>query len=131
MGLEGRRLSFDNAMGRSLAAAVNERNGPSFGLATSGAVVVDQGFAPDPVALGKPANSLLSVLPVTQWPTDQFAYLRQTVRDTKADIVPEGDVKPTSQYTVERVPDELDVVAHLSEGVPRFWFQDNPSLLQF
>jgi hypothetical protein len=33
-------------------------------LAPSGAAVVDQGFRPDPIALGKPAHSLLDVLPV-------------------------------------------------------------------
>ena len=44
--------------------------------------------------------------------------------------MPEGDVKPTSQNTLERAPDELDVVVHLSEGVPRFWFEENPSSLE-
>ena len=71
------------------------------------------------------------MLPVTQWPTSQFAYLAQTVRTSAATIVPEGETKQTSTYTVVRVPDELDVIAHLSSPVPRYWFIDNPTLQQF
>jgi len=42
-----------------------------------------------------------------------------------------GDTKPTSVLSVIRVEDSLDVVAHLSEGVPRHWFMDNQTLAQF
>jgi hypothetical protein len=100
-------------------------------VATSGAVLVDQGFAPNPVELGRPANSLLSVLDVKPHETAEFSYLRQSVRTNNAAVVAEGAVKPTSVYTVVRVEDSLDVVAHLSEGVPRYWFADNSSLQQF
>lgn len=41
-------------------------------------------------------------------------------------VVAEGAVKPTSVYTVERVENSLDVVAHLSEGISRFWLEDSP-----
>ena len=50
-------------MARALATNIlggSERNGPAFGLAPSGATVVDQGFQPDPVALGKPAELVRS-----------------------------------------------------------------------
>ena len=134
---EGQRLSFDASMAaaltRSIAGDEERTRNPlsTRALAANGAAVVAQGFTPDPVALGRPANSLLSVLPVTQHATSEFAYLRQTVRDNKAAIVSEGSTKPTSTYTVERIPDELDVLAHLSEGIPRFWLNDNATLLQF
>jgi HK97 family phage major capsid protein len=127
-----RRLAFTAEM----ATDVSERMLTDLGnnvraLATSGSVVVGQEFRPDPVALGKPANSLLDVLPVLQHTQPEFAYMRQSVRTNNAAVVAEGAVKPTSVYTVVRIEDKLDVVAHLSEAVPRYWFVDNPSLQQF
>ena len=56
------------------------------------------------------------MLPVTQWPTAQFAYLRQTVRTSAAAIVAEGSAKPESTYTLERVEDSLDVDRPLVSG---------------
>ncbi len=100
-------------------------------LATSGSVVVGQDFEESPVALGKPANSLLSVLPSKVHSQPEFAYLRQSVRTNNAAVVVEGTVKPISVYTTVRIEDKLDVFAHLSEGVPRFWFEDNDTLEQF
>lgn len=63
--------------------------------------------------------------------TPEFAYLRQTARENEAAVVSEGAVKPTSTYSVERVEDKLDVIAHLSEGVPRFWLIDSAGLESF
>jgi hypothetical protein len=61
------------------------------------------------------------------WPS----YLRQTARTNSAAVVPEGATKPTSVYTFTRIEDKLDVVAHLSEGVPRYGFADNDALQHF
>jgi len=97
-------------------------------LAPSGATVVAQEFAPDPVALGQPATALLDVLPVTTHTTAQFSYLRQTARTNNAAVVADAALKPTSVYGVVRVDDQLDVVAHLSEGIPRYWLSDNAAL---
>lgn len=59
----------------------------------------------------------------------EFAYLRQTVRTNNAAVVAEGAAKSTSVYSLTRSEDKPDVVAHLSEGVPRYWFTDNvPSI---
>ena len=46
-------------------------------------------------------------------------------------MVAEGATKPTSVYSVVRVEDKLVVVAHLSEGIPRFWLIDQVSLDTF
>jgi hypothetical protein len=46
-------------------------------------------------------------------------------------VVAEGAVKPTSVCTVTKVPNSLVVVAHLSEGIPRFWLIDQVSLETF
>lgn len=127
---DGQRLTFGKGMAAGLTAKILGDTGTK-ALAPSGATVVNQEFKPDPVALGKPALSLLDLLPVVQHTTQEFAYLRQTVRTNNAAVVAAGDVKPTSVYSVERVEDSLDVIAHLSEGVPRYWFADNSSLQQF
>ena len=126
---DGRRLSFGTAMSSDAASKIMPAGQKA--LAVSGTAVVAQGFAVDPVALGQPPTSLLSVLPVQQQTSPQFAYLRQSVRTNAAAIVPEGTAKPVSTYTVVRVEDKLDVIAHLSEPVPRYWFSDEPSLQQF
>ena len=138
-GTEGNRLSF-KGLGRKAADAIigsdihtkasgNTKAAPA--LAPSGATVVAQDFEPSVVTLGMPAQSLLDVLPVKPHDTSQFAYLRQTVRDNQAAIVPEMATKPTSTYSVERVEDQLDVVAHISERVPRMWFYNNELLQGF
>ena len=90
-------------MGAKVATADARPDGKK-ALAPSGATVVGQEFRPDPVALGQPALSLLDVVPVVQHATPEFAYLRQTVRTNAAAVVPEGSVKPTSVYTVNKVP---------------------------
>ena len=40
-------------------------------------------------------------------------------------------MKPTSTYSVVRVTDQLDVLAHISEALPRMWVADSPALQQF
>jgi len=45
----------------------------------------------------------------------EFAYMRQSVRTNAAAVVPEGSVKPTSVYTVNKVSNTLAVVALLSK----------------
>ena len=100
-------------------------------LAPSVATVVAQEMKPDPVALGQPALSLLDVIPTMAHGSTEFAYLRQTVRTNNAAVVAEGAVKPTSVYTVTKVANSLVVVAHLSEGIPRFWLIDQVSLETF
>ena len=71
------------------------------------------------------------MISVTAHAIIEFSYLRQTVRTNNAAVVAEGAVKPTSVYTVVKVPNSLVVVAHLSEGIPRFWLIDQVSLETF
>src|SRR6478735_3624274 len=84
---DGRRLNF----GKSMASAAADMIMPpgTYGakaVAAGGAVVVPQSFVADPVKLGQPPTSLLSVLPVQVQPSPQFAYLRQSVRTNAAAI---------------------------------------------
>jgi hypothetical protein len=61
----------------------------------------------------------------------EFSYLRQTARTNNAAVVAENGTKPTSVYSVTRIEESLQVIAHLSEGVPRYWFVDNDLLQGF
>jgi len=97
-------------------------------LAPSGVTIVGQEFVRDPVALGQVAHSLLDVLPTKQHTSAEYVYLRQSVRTNNAAIVAEGAAKPTSVYSVVRVENSLQVIAHLSEGIPRYWLLDNQAL---
>ena len=81
--------------------------------------------------LGRVAQGLLEVLPTQAHSQPEYAYLRQTTRTNNAAVVPEGTVKPTSVYSVVRVEQSLVVVAHLSEGIPRYWLLDWVALEQF
>lgn len=131
---DGKRLSF----GKSMATAVASKmlGGPDGGtkaLAPSGATVVGLDFDENPVALGRVATSLLNILPVIQHDSPRFQFLRQGIagRTNNAAIVADGAVKPVSPLGVELVDNMLDVVAHLSELIPRYWLADNVALERF
>lgn len=131
---DGKRLSF----GKSMAAAVASKmlggpDGSAKALAPSGATVVGLDFEADPVALGRVATGLLDILPVILHDSPRFQFLRQGIagRTNNAAIVADGAVKPTSPLGVELVDNMLDVVAHLSELIPRYWLADNVALQQF
>ena len=122
------RLSFKGMAG-ALARSIQPDGVKA--LAPSGAAVVGQEFTADPVALGKPALSLLDVIPVVTHSAPEISYLRQTTRTNNAAVVAAGALKPTSVYTVTRIENSLQMIAHLSEGIPRHWLLDNSSLEQF
>lgn len=128
----GQRLAF-----KGMAVGVAGKmlgGGEGFGvkaLAPSGAAVVAQGFTADPIALGRPATGLLDILPVRVQASAEYAYLRQNTRDTAAAVVDEGDLKPTTELGIQRVEASLAVIAHLSEGIPRYWLADTGALEQF
>lgn len=125
----GNRLAFTKGMAAKVVKEIRGDGSPGTkAVAPSGAGVVGVEFEPDPIALGQPATSLLSVLPVQVHGSPQFSYLRQTARTNAAAVVAEGAVKPTSTYSVTKVDDQLDVVAHLSEPLPRYWIGDNANL---
>ena len=70
-------------------------------------------------------------MPVKQHTEPTYGYLRQTVRTSNAAVVAEGGTKPTSVFSVVRIEDSLDVIAHISEPCPRYWLVDSPALQQF
>lgn len=132
---DGNRLAFTKGMAaRAVTKILGEQplGGGQKAVAPSGAAVVATEFKPDPIALGQPATSLLSVLPVAiHTDSPAFSYLRQSVRTNNAAVVAEGAVKPTSVHSVTKVDNQLAVVAHLSEALPRYWIADNASLQEW
>lgn len=87
----GARLSFGTKTAAALATKMlgNPDGLHTKALAPSGSAAVGQEFRPDPIALGKPAHSLLDVLPVSPHDSAEFSYLRQTVRTNNAAVVPD------------------------------------------
>lgn len=124
-----RRINF-KAMGKAAAGKFGEADGQK-ALAANNAAVVRQEFKPDPIALGRIVNSILDVLPTYVHGSPEYSYMRQGTRTNNAAVVADGAVKPTSVYGVTRVENSLSIIAHLSEGVSKYWFQDNASLETF
>lgn len=121
------------SFGKAFSANAAERTLP-FGqkaLATGSSVFVDPEFTRTPIPIGRPATALLNVLPVNRHGQPAYSYIRQSVRTNAAAVVAEGATKPTSTYTIVKVDGSLSVIAHLSEPVARYWFEDAASLKPF
>ena len=71
------------------------------------------------------------LIPARGTDTGMFSYLQQSVRTNNAAVVAEGERKSTSVYTMIRIDDRVDTVAHLSEPIPRQYLEDAPLLRQF
>lgn len=104
---------------------------PSKALSTPGHVIVPTVFDPAPVREGERPTAIRQLIPVQNITTDQFGYLRQTVRVNRAAPVARGRVKPTSTYTLERVEDRCRTIAHLSEPIARQDLEDSADLTAF
>lgn len=99
--------------------------------------ILPSGTAVVPVPVGGPieiprrAKFLSELMPVEDAPGGHLSYLRQTVRTNNAAVVEEGGIKPTSVFTLEKIEDTTDVIAHLSEPLPRSYFDDSTKIVQF
>ncbi|MGK2903590.1 MAG: HK97 family phage prohead protease [Mycobacterium sp.] len=127
----GGHLALTGRHGKALAGRVVKampRNGTkalASGQQTTSTIVL-----PDVVETGRPAQSLLDVLPARVVPPS-YSFLRQSVRTNLAAPVAEGSLKPTSLVSVVGVENRLRVVAHLSEQIPHYLLSDNAALEQF
>lgn len=103
------------------------------GLVAAGSNVTAVQFDPKPQVLATPGANLgiLDVLQVQTRGSAKYTYVRQTVRTNNAEVVPAGQLKPTSVFTVEEVEGTLDVVAHMSEYVGTYLLKDNSALQGF
>lgn len=74
-------------------------------------------------------TTLLDAIPrVEQREGNHFSFLRQTVREDKAAVVPDDALKPTSLYTFTEVEDHCRVIAHLTEPFPLRYLEDYAGL---
>lgn len=88
------------------------------------AVPAAVGIVPTPVS---PAR-LLDLIQRVPMADASYTYLRQTVRDDNAAVVPDGQSKPISVYTFEEVNGRARVIAHLSEPFPLRYLSDYEGL---
>lgn len=72
----------------------------------------------------EPANVLDLLVDRTKVEGNEYAFMRETVRTSLAGPVADGEVKPTSTYDFEDVPDRLRVYAHLSNALPLRLLED-------
>ncbi|KUH90631.1 phage major capsid protein [Mycobacterium sp. IS-1556] len=124
-----RFLSFSKAWAAGAAEKVMPVGKKA--LAADSAVFIDAELMTTPIPMGRPATSLLNVLPVKMHDQPTFGYIRQSVRNNAAAVVPEGQTKPESDYTIIKIDNSLDIIAHLSQGVARYWFDDAEALKPF
>lgn len=134
----GKRLSFGSKMAAKAVRTMRGGGAPGTAeaeaakaLAPNRDTIIGQDFNDKPIELGKVGTTFLDALPVDRRGTPSWRYLRQSVRTNNAAVVEEGDVKPTSVYSLGEVTGELKVIAHLSEAVPRYWLIDNSNLEEF
>ncbi|MBV5244340.1 HK97 family phage prohead protease [Mycolicibacterium sp. PAM1] len=95
------------------------------GVQTTSTIVL-----PDVVQTGRPAVSVLDVLPTRVVPPS-YSFLRQSARNNNASVVPVGGTKPTTDPQVVGVENRLRVVAHVSTGLDHYLLSDAPNLERF
>ncbi|EGD56736.1 HK97 family phage prohead protease [Gordonia neofelifaecis] len=100
-------------------------------LVSSGQVTTDIPVAPTVIPTGRPAVSLLDVIPTQRRTGPQYRYIRQNARDLNAAAVAPGATKPTSTMGTETIDGQVSVIAHLSEPVDKFVLSDAPQLTRF
>lgn len=118
------------AFARNIVKAMPRSESGSKALIASGVQTTSTILMPDIVITGRPAVSLLDVLPVRKV-APSYTFLRQSARTNNAAPVATGDTKPTSAASVTDIHNRLRVVAHLSENIPRYLLADNEALERF
>ncbi|MEV6912817.1 phage major capsid protein, partial [Amycolatopsis sp. NPDC051071] len=100
-------------------------------LTPSGTVMVSVPLATQPVRESEPVLALRQLIPAEKDTVGVWAYMRQTLRENNAKVVPRGAKKPSSRYTMERREGRSAVIAHLTEPVARQDLADAPMLSAF
>ncbi|CAN5767239.1 hypothetical protein BH24CHL6_BH24CHL6_15410 [soil metagenome] len=123
------RPSIFPSWGEAVAKAATAE-GQLKDITSGGTVAVSVPLAAEPVTDAQRVVFLRQLIPAEP-AGGGFSYLKQTVRTNNAAAVPTGERKPTSIYTIVKVSDEVDVIAHLSEPIPRSYLSDAQLLRQF
>lgn len=133
---DGKHLSLTGPSVKAMARRIADRMAPGDdtgrkALLPAGSTVTGVPMAPEsPIALGRPALSLLDALTLQQR-APKYTYLRQTTRTNNAAPVAQGATKPTSVLGLTEIDAELHVIAHMSEPIPKYWLDDSAALEQF
>ncbi|MBY6679926.1 phage major capsid protein [Rhodococcus sp. BP-316] len=75
-------------------------------------------------------TTILDLLPMAVRPVN-WSFLREIGREDNAAVVPAGEVKPESDYDIERVDEILRVVAHLSNPFDKYIIEDFRLVAQY
>jgi HK97 family phage major capsid protein len=113
-----RGMLFDNTFGQKA-------------LLPAGQTVVSVQVRPEIATSAKPMSELLALLPAVTQSSPVFRYLRQTDRTNNAAVVAPGALKPVSTYGLTPIEGQLQVIAHVSEGIDKYALSDVGNLQQF
>lgn len=100
-------------------------------LLETGSTAVAVPLRSKPIEDPRRARFVFELLAEEDAPNGMFSYLKQASRDLNAAVVPTGTKKPVSTFSLERVDDRTDVIAHVSEPIDRFVVEDAPLLRRF
>jgi len=127
----GRKSLHSQSWGDAVIKAASGHESGFKALVPSGSTAVPLPLNIAPVTDAQRADFLRQLLPTQATNDGLFGYLRQSARTNAAAVVAEGALKPTSVYSVERIDDRVDTIAHLSEPIPRQYLDDASLLRQF
>lgn len=112
-----------------IAASMRDTFGQK-ALVTGGTSVVSQILLPEVIATGRPAQSVLDVLPSRIVPPS-YSFLRQSSRALAAAPVAAYSAKPVSDVGVVGVQNRLRVIATISSAIDHYLLSDNTNLERF
>lgn len=125
VGLTGRHAK---ALAESIVNKIGDADNGK-GLVAAGTQVVSTILMPTIVEEGKPALSILDVLPTRIVPSPVYSFLQAvSPREPNAKIVAPGETKPISKVSVRAVTNALSVFATLSEPVDVYALSDAANL---
>ncbi|MET0996343.1 MAG: phage major capsid protein, partial [Mycobacterium sp.] len=132
--LTGEHIAMTGAHARDLAARIIDTiprtaSGQK-ALVTGGTATTSTILLPEVIATGRPAQSVLDVLPA-RIVTPLYSFLRQSSRALAAAPVPAGTAKPVSDVGVVGVQNRLRVVATVSSALDHYLLEDNANLMAF
>jgi HK97 family phage major capsid protein len=123
------KIGIGRITGKAIHNAIESRMTRGKAVIEGGSVLVPA--ARDSELYGDPQQPrfVQDLIPSKLEPSKAVTYLRQSVRDNNAAVVPEGTLKPTSVYTLAEEEATIVTYAHMSEFVPNQLFSDSSMLL--
>ena len=123
----GGHVALTGRHAKALADSIVRKIGDTSakGLVAAGSQVVSTIVMPSIIEEGKPATSVLDVLPSRIVPSPVYSFVRQvSPRVPNAKVTPAGTPKSVTQVSVEAVTNQLQVIATLSERIDSYVLED-------